>query len=304
MINKKIFFYLVIVSANCLCMEPATKEQQAQLVQRRLDSNLIRAVKEGDKAKVKSWLSNNANPLAVDTVTNKTAYQLANELGNDEIINLFYTHLHPQKRLPQGIGSMVRKYVEDDVARARTIKEAVNNSKIYIDENPELVGHLIKKKFGQLSLDQELIKASYRDPEYAIMLIKLGANVNAVSNTQYKETAIFIAVNRGWVNLVSALLKAGANVNVQNSNGFTPLMVASDAEQGKNLELINMLILAGADPQLKDNSGKTALDWAKVHLERPMNKNDQNNLSRLQQIIKLLERADKDRKPKKWFYWF
>lgn len=272
MFNKRLIFGLLFFSSNCMSMNrPAIRLERAQLAQKRSDASLISAVKAGNKTQVKSWLSNGANPLAIDKTSNKTAYQIANELGNEEIINIFYMHLHPEKQLPRGIGEMVRKYIEDDVARAESIKDAVNNSKAYIDRNPELVAHLIKKKFGQTELDKELVIAIFGDHEftkilikdYAKILIKLGANVN---NTEFKESPIFFALKHGSADLIRALIDAGVNVNVRNSNGFTPLMIAV---YDQKIEIIKMLLAAGADPFLRSryNNNMTALDIAKEHLE-------------------------------------
>jgi ankyrin repeat protein len=61
--------------------------------------------------------------------------------------------------------------------------------------------------------------------------------------------------------VVVSLIEAGANVNqAQKKDGKTPLMAAADSNITK---IIDLLLEAGADVHMKDNSGKTALDWAK-----------------------------------------
>lgn len=295
MCDKRIILGLIFISGNCLSMNrPMIKSEREQLAQKRLDTGLIQAVKSGNEAQVKLWLKNGANPLAIDKETNKTAYQIANELENNKIINIFYTHLHPEKQLPQDIGVMIRKYVEDDVSRARTIEEAVNNSKDYINKNPELVGYLIKKKFGQKQLDKELISAaSYAKNEYAKLLIKIGADVNTVSSTRFKESPIFIATDYGSNDLIKVMIDAGANVNVQNTNGYTPLIIATNKQTEEGVALIKMLLDAGADPSLKsiihDN---TALDYAKNKFNQTDPKNNPKKSEVLSQMIRLLEAAE------------
>ncbi len=55
------------------------------------------------------------------------------------------------------------------------------------------------------------------------------------------------------------LLEAGADVNIQEVSGITPLHLA--ASQG-NLEIIICLLEAGADVRIETNGGKTPGDWA------------------------------------------
>ncbi len=58
-----------------------------------------------------------------------------------------------------------------------------------------------------------------------------------------------------------ALLEKGANKNMANINGWTPLMLAS---KYGHLEVVRQLLQSGADKALKDNyNGMTALDWAR-----------------------------------------
>jgi len=59
--------------------------------------------------------------------------------------------------------------------------------------------------------------------------------------------------------VISSLLGAGANVNVKQKNGATALMAA--AEYSANPEIPAMLINANADVNAKDNDGETALMW-------------------------------------------
>jgi hypothetical protein len=50
---------------------------------------------------------------------------------------------------------------------------------------------------------------------------------------------------------------SGAEVNARNNNGETPLMWAVSSSAAE------VLLKAGADPSLRSNSGKTALDYAR-----------------------------------------
>lgn len=54
---------------------------------------------------------------------------------------------------------------------------------------------------------------------------------------------------------------AGANVNEANFNGYSPLHLAASAG---NLEITKWLIVHGADCELKNSSGKTAMQLAQA----------------------------------------
>ena len=62
--------------------------------------------------------------------------------------------------------------------------------------------------------------------EIADLLIKFGADVN-ISN-DYGHTPLIFATRNKNFNLTYLLLRNGANVNVQNKIGYTPLMYACD----------------------------------------------------------------------------
>jgi len=53
-----------------------------------------------------------------------------------------------------------------------------------------------------------------------------GANPNKRRSSPYRETALMIAVEEGYKEIVVLLLKYGAQLNVKNTRGHTPLMIA------------------------------------------------------------------------------
>ena len=62
------------------------------------------------------------------------------------------------------------------------------------------------------------------------------------------------------IEVVTALLRGGADPNARNRAGLTPLMRA--ARGAWSPSLIERLVEFGADPKLKDSEGKTAIDYA------------------------------------------
>lgn len=68
------------------------------------------------------------------------------------------------------------------------------------------------------------------------------------------------AVTSGDESAVGTLLANGADVNQRTSGGQTPLILAVIFG---HTELIRVLVKAGADPELRDNLGLNAIEWAK-----------------------------------------
>jgi len=58
---------------------------------------------------------------------------------------------------------------------------------------------------------------------------------------------------------VRALLSAGSDVNRPTSGGQTPLIIAVVF---RRIKILSLLLEAGADPQLRDDLGLNAVDWA------------------------------------------
>ena len=90
-------------------------------------------------------------------------------------------------------------------------------------------------------------------------MLDQGANINA--QTSEGETAMLVAgVLTNDLDLVALLVERGADVNLSNKNGCTPLMDA--AELGKN-DILEYLLNNGADINAKKINGISALDLAR-----------------------------------------
>ncbi|KAG9943476.1 hypothetical protein KCU85_g8660, partial [Aureobasidium melanogenum] len=98
-------------------------------------------------------------------------------------------------------------------------------------------------------------KRSDPDPAFAEELIKHGAVVNAITKMS-KTMPLHNAVSSAAV--VELLLKAGALVDSQDSDGKTPLILA--CENVNSARVVELLIRANANPMIKDKTfGATGL---------------------------------------------
>ena len=84
-------------------------------------------------------------------------------------------------------------------------------------------------------------------------------NVNTKINS-YEQTLLNLISSTFNLELVQQLLKAGADPNMANKNGWTPLMFAAKYGQ---LEIAQSLLAAGADPNRATKDGRTPLMVAK-----------------------------------------
>lgn len=116
-------------------------------------------------------------------------------------------------------------------------------------------------RFGQSK--DEAIGAELRNAcldgntERVVSLLQAGADVNA--EDEDGRTALMLVCREGHAECVEHLLKVGADVNTKDQDGVTALMRSCGCWQSA---CVNALLKAGADVDAKDNEGKTALMWA------------------------------------------
>ena len=85
--------------------------------------------------------------------------------------------------------------------------------------------------------------------------MRAGADVNAKDNDGW--TALLAAAANSNPDIVSVLLKAGADVDEKDERGWTALMTAAATNTGP--EIVSVLLRAGADPNAEGEDGRTAL---------------------------------------------
>jgi ankyrin repeat protein len=70
-----------------------------------------------------------------------------------------------------------------------------------------------------------------------------------------------LATAMGFTEGVEALVKGGASINVSDQTGETPLIAAVHS---RNVGLVRLLLEKGADPDRNDNSGRSARDYMEL----------------------------------------
>ncbi|TNE34862.1 MAG: ankyrin repeat domain-containing protein [Alphaproteobacteria bacterium] len=100
-----------------------------------------------------------------------------------------------------------------------------------------------------------------RDLLWTNFLIQRGANPNI--RDKKGVSPLQLAVGLGFVEGVEALLDAGAEIDVNDSSGETPLIAAVHR---RDTALLRLLLSKGANPDRTDNSGRSARDYAELSI--------------------------------------
>ncbi|MGM3275730.1 ankyrin repeat domain-containing protein [Ralstonia sp. 24A2] len=108
-----------------------------------------------------------------------------------------------------------------------------------------------------------LLAASQGDAETVRLALSHGANLRATNAEG--DTALIPAARRGYVEVVSELAKAGLPPDATNNLGLTALIEAVAMGDGsdKYEKIVQLLLDAGADPNLPDRAGVTPMRHAR-----------------------------------------
>ena len=148
-------------------------------------------------------------------------------------------------------------YPEANDCHAKTLHEAAQTGDL------DSVNHFITVHMANVN-----VKSNGRTPLHnaaseghvsiVSALIAAGASVNVQEDDFRRKTPLHKAAGRGHVSVVSMLIAAGAGVNLKDKYDDTPLHTAA---HGGKVSIISALIAAGADVNAKGTSGYTALHY-------------------------------------------
>ena len=102
------------------------------------------------------------------------------------------------------------------------------------------------------------ITIARRDLTWTRWLLQEGANPNVADNRG--RTPLLAAIEGGFLEAVEVLLSKGAQIDTPNRAGETPLVTAVLA---RNVDLMELLLANGANPDRTDNTGRSARDHAR-----------------------------------------
>lgn len=107
------------------------------------------------------------------------------------------------------------------------------------------------------------IAISVRNPEIARLALQAGADPTLVTSV-YQGSALIYATHQAELEIMQMLIAAGAPLNRVNNLGWTALLEAAIlGDGGENYaSAVKLLLEAGADKNIADKKGKTPLNHA------------------------------------------
>ena len=227
---------------------------------------LMRASEIGHAKVVSLLLEAGANVNAIN-IQGETALIIASEMGHAKVVSLLLEaganvnakHRDRDMDMDMGKSSLNTKL--------EPLLFVLNRQKVLGGPISGFFSGIIYKLINTFIIGRQpaLMQASKRGhAEVVSLLLKAGANPNAKNSR--KQTALIIASKRGHAEAVSLLVNAGANVNAIGYLQKTALMEASEIGHA---EVVSLLLKAGADVNVTDKIGITALMQAseKGHAE-------------------------------------
>lgn len=227
---------------------------------RKEDSKLIIAAQKGNVKDLEAALNDSkVNIDEIGKLSGKTALMLACQNGHKRAVEIL---------LSKGANPhIVSEWGSNSAAR-----EAVKGGHV------EILKLLLRDKHVgthvRLSLGYALIEATIKGRNDIVkLLLESGVDPNVKgsreSDHSYGSTfALLEAVIGSHTSMVQLLLAKGADINMQSDEmSLTPLAVASgEGDEG----MIKLLLNKGANPNIRDVHGETALDYAKSERHRAL----------------------------------
>ena len=161
-------------------------------------------------------------------------------------------HIEDDARMPKpGVTPLMRAAASENIEKLKELLEAGADVGQPDSSGWTALMYAIPRECGGGD------SACMSSPNFLKTLLAAGADANYSSPHGYTPL-MAAAFDRRFE---KELVKAGANINAQNVDGISALMIL--ASFGK-VDEIKAALDAGADPKLRDNQGRTALEYLRL----------------------------------------
>lgn len=203
-------------------------------------AEFINAIKTGEAEQVRVLLAEQPQLAQVRDDTGLSAVMLAVYHGQKDILEM-----------------LLDTSIELDIWEAATTGKGERVARL-LEQNAALVNAYSADGFAPLGL-----AAFFGHKMVVELLLAKGADPNAASKNAMQVCPLHSAVahrnTEVAFEMASLLLQHGAEVNVAQHGGWTPLHQAAAHGQDK---VVRLLLSHGADPSAKSDDGRTALEMA------------------------------------------
>jgi uncharacterized protein len=197
---------------------------------------LLEAARKGDLAAMEALLAAHPETLEHRNHLGQSAVLLAQYHRKPDAIRFLLSH-SPNLTLHEACATGVQ-------ARAETV----------LQEVPRMIDAHSPDGFTPLAL-----ACFFGHKELAMWLINRGANLDLAAKNQMQVAPIHAAAAGRALEIVRALVEAGADVNARQHGGFTALHAA--AQEGDEA-MTSYLLEKGADRNARADNNQCALDFA------------------------------------------
>lgn len=206
-------------------------------------TDLIEAIKQGDLAAVEKILA--ADPTLVDART------------EDGVPAVTFAQYHGRADIVQ---SLIAHNAQLDLYSASALGQ-VERAAGWLAMQPNLANTFSPDGYTPLGL-----ASFFGHLDIVNVLLPYHADPNIASNNAMHVAPLHSAVAGNYYEIVAKLIEVGADVNMIQADGFTPLMGAA---QNGNLQIVQLLLQHGADTNARADkhsaqfADMTAMDIAK-----------------------------------------
>ena len=151
------------------------------------------------------------------------------------------------------------------------IATAILNLNIDINRDREMLNLLLPKKYDKydftalmaavLKCDLDILKFLLTKPNEI-------ENINTKATYNDLSAIAFLAEYSNCYEIMQLLIDNGADINIQDNNGYTPLMLAC---LKNNVETVRILLYKGAKTDIKNKSGDNAVQVSRIHSNKEIN---------------------------------
>lgn len=204
-----------------------------------MSEEFLRAIRDGDVGKVRALLLR--DPALKDARTPEGVHAA--------VLALYHGHSDVAKAILEARPVL-------DVHAAATVGD-LGRVRELVEADPGCIASYSADGFPPLGLAAYLGHLAIVD-----YLLAKGADVNQVSKTRGRLTALTGAVSSGHRDVVGRLLDAGADPNHWYQGGLTPVL---EAAFGGNVPILELLVAHGGDLTAETEQGKTAIALAEAN---------------------------------------